>query len=330
MGSMILKICKRLAGMLIMVLIVASFTFFLVRIIPGNPVQAKYLSLVSKGVSPYQANIQVRALYGFLPQTSLWHQYISYMVDLFHLNLGQSITYTGDSVSQIMSDALPWTIGLVSIGIIISFVLGVIMGVVAAVKRSSKTGDAVTWGSTFLHSIPNYLLGVLLIFLFSTFWRLFPVGSPYDASLKPGLNIPFLASLLRHLFLPIATYVISGYGGWTLSMKSSVISVLGDDFILASELRGMRRGIIVRYIARNAFLPLFTGLALTLGFMFGGSALIETVFNIQGLGYLLTSSTGALDYPLMEGCFLLITVAVILANAVADVLYTVIDPRVRG
>lgn len=328
--KVLLKVCKRLIGMIVTILIVASFTFFLVRIIPGDPVQAKYLALIAQGITPYQASIQVRDLFGFLPKMPLWQQYIHYMLGLLHFNLGQSITYTGASVTSILSSALPWTVGLVSVGIIVSFVLGVATGVIAAVKRSSKVGNVVTWGSTFLHSIPNYLLGVLLIFLFSTLWHLLPVGSPYDASQKPGLNIPFLASLARHLVLPIGTYVISAYGGWTLSMKSSVISVLGDDFILASELRGIQPRIIWRYIARNAFLPLFTGLAITLGFMFGGSALIETVFNIHGLGYLLTTSTGALDYPLMEGCFLLITISVIVANAVADVVYTVIDPRVRG
>jgi len=159
--------------------------------------------------------------------------------------------------------------------------------------------------------------------------RIFPYGAPYDASLTPGLNGPFLGSLASHAVLPVATYALSSYGGWLLTTKSSVVTVLGDDFIMAAELRGLRPGIIMGYIARNAMLPLFTILTLSIGFMFGGSLFIEQTFDYQGLGTLLLNAISQRDYPLMSGAFLLISAAVIIANAIAEVLYAVIDPRIR-
>jgi peptide/nickel transport system permease protein len=136
--------------------------------------------------------------------------------------------------------------------------------------------------------------------------------------------------LIQHATLPIVTYALASYGGWILAMKSSVVSVLGDDFILAAELRGLKRGIIFRYVARNAILPLFTILALSLGMLFGGAIFIERIFNYPGLGLLLINSITNRDYALMGGAFLLITVAIVIANIVADMLYTAIDPRVRS
>jgi len=195
--------------------------------------------------------------------------------------------------------------------------------------RSSSLGPSVTVFSSVMHGIPQFVLALLLAFLFGTMWRILPVSSPYGIQTQVGLNVPFIGSVVRHAILPVAAYAISGYGGWALTMKSSVISVLGDDFILASELRGIKPMVRIGYIARNAILPLFTILTLSIGFMFGGSVFIEEIFNYPGLGHLLLSSVDALDYPLMEGTFLLITAAVIAANIVTDFVYVVIDPRIR-
>jgi peptide/nickel transport system permease protein len=214
-------------------------------------------------------------------------------------------------------------------GIVVSFAIGVSAGVLAAVKRSTRLGDLLTVSGSVLHGIPQFVLAILLAYVFTTIWAVLPFGAPYDVTIAPGWNVAFIGSLITHAILPVAAYALSGYGGWLLTMKSSVVSVLGDDFILGAELRGLRRLTVARYIARNAMLPLFTILALSAGFMFGGSIFIEEIFDYPGLGYTLLASIGTRDYPLMTGTFLIITVAVVAANILADLLYGVIDPRVR-
>lgn len=323
------RLVRRILGGILMILVVASFTFFLIHMIPGNPVEAKLAQLEIAGVQPLQAQHEVQAMYGFLPHQPLYVQYVHYMWQLLHLNLGKSITYAGESVTHLLLQAMPWTVLTVTSGIIVSFVVGILAGVIIAVYRERRISNGLTLFSTFLHGIPQLILALLLAYLFTTIWRIFPYGSPYNAALHPGWNLPFLGSLAFHAILPVAAYAISSYGGWALTMKSSVISVLGDDFILASELRGLTSRIRIGYIARNAILPLFTTLTLSIGFMFGGSVFIEEIFDYRGLGYMLISATGNLDYPLMAGSFLIITTAVITANILADFLYSAIDPRIR-
>ncbi|KLU58868.1 dipeptide transport system permease protein DppB [Peptococcaceae bacterium CEB3] len=324
-----IRLIKRLIGGALMVLIVATFTFFLVRLMPGNPVQAAYNTLITRGMTPVQAANEVRVMYGFMPHESLWAQYVHYLNQLIHFNLGQSISYEGVSVLHIVLSAAPWTITLVLSGVVASFLLGVTAGVVAAMKRSSGMGSVLTVSGSLLHGIPQFVMALLLAFVFTTLWPIFPFGAPYGGALTPGFNLPFIGSLAFHAVLPVVAYALSSYGGWLLTMKSSVVSVMGDDFVLAAELRGLKPSIRFGYIARNAILPLFTIFALSLGFMFGGSVFIENIFDYNGLGNLLLTSINNRDYPLMTGAFLLITIAVILSNIVADFLYTAVDPRIR-
>ncbi len=312
-----------------MVFVTASFTFFLVRMMPGNPVDAKYNQLVMQGLTPVQAMNKVRVMYGFIPHEPLWQQYIHYLNQIAHMNLGQSISYEGVPVLHLILTAAPWTIILVLTGLVASFIVGVLAGVIAAIKRSSPVGSAISLSGSLLHGIPQFVMGLFLAYVFTTLWVLLPFGAPYNAELTPGLNGPFISSLIRHAILPVATYALSSYGGWLLTMKSSVITVLGDDFILAAEVRGLKMGTRVRYIAHNAILPLFTIFALSIGFMLGGSLFIENIFDYPGLGNLLLHAINSRDYPLMSGAFLLITVSVILSNIATDFLYSVVDPRIR-
>jgi peptide/nickel transport system permease protein len=329
MKNVLIRLAKRIFSGIIMVLAVASFTFFLVRMMPGNPVAAKYNSLIMRGETPVQAMDQVRIMYGFIPHQPLWQQYLHYIVQILHLNLGTSISYEGVPVLHIILDAAPWTVILVMTGLLASFIVGVLAGVIAAVKRKDRTGSAITLSGSVMHGIPQFVMGLFLAYVFTTLWAILPFGSPYNAELTPGFTWPFISSLVRHAILPVATYALSSYGGWLLTMKSSVITVLGDDFILASEVRGLKAKTRVRYIAHNAILPLFTVFALSIGFMFGGSLFIEDIFDYPGLGNLLLHAIDSRDYPLMSGAFLLITVAVIIANILADFLYSVVDPRIR-
>ncbi|GAA1692284.1 ABC transporter permease [Nonomuraea maheshkhaliensis] len=327
-------IARRLAGHLargfVMILVVATISFFIVNNIPGDPMAARYEKLIEQGMAPEAARQAVKVLYGFQPDGTLWHQYSDYISGLLRLDLGVSVTRPGTPVLDVLTDAAKWTIVPVLVGTLLSFLVGIIFGVYAAIKRTGKLGDALSISGSLLHGIPQYVLAMLLVVIFATLIPILPADGSVDILYEPGFNGPYIGSLVEHAVLPVLTYALSAYGGWVLAMKSSVVTVLGDDFILAAELRGVKRSIVFRYIARNAILPLFTMLALSLGLLLGGAVFIEKIFNYPGLGWLLISSVTDRDYALMGGAFLLITVGTILANIVADLFYTVIDPRVRS
>jgi peptide/nickel transport system permease protein len=314
---------------LVMIWVVASATFFLVLDMPGNPAQAAEAQDVLHGMTPQQAQRATAAIYGFVPKESLAAQYGHFMWQLLHFNLGQSIAQEGTPVSSIVASAFPWTVVLALSGILISFLIGVCLGVLAALKRNTKVGDALTLGGALINGIPIFVVALLLFYLFTTIWAIFPQGGNVSVIETPGWNAGYIGSLVSHAVLPVIAYVLSIIGAWVLTTKSSVISVLGDDFILAAELRGVRPLTIARYITRNAMLPLFTILAIALGMLFGGSIFIEDVFNYPGLGQLMISSITTKDFPVLDGAFLLIIVAVIVANTLADLVYPLIDPRIR-
>ncbi len=323
------RLLPKLAVGLVMIWAVASFTFFLVHALPGSPGDAAYENYILGGMSPVQAQAKVTSIYGFTSHDPLLVQYRGYIWRLLHGDLGQSISYSGVPVSHVLRAAAPWTIFPALAGLVIAFLIGTVGGALAAVKRSSRWGGLLSMSGSFFAGIPVFVLALVLAFLFHTEWNLLPYGDTSDVTLAPGFNAPYIASVVQHAILPVATYTLLGYGAWLLTMKSSVISVLGDDFILAAELRGLRPRTRMRYVSRNAILPMFTVFALSVGYLLGGSILVENVFDYPGLGNLLFQAIGSRDYPLMSGAFLLITVAIVLANIVADLLYTVIDPRVR-
>lgn len=329
MKSLSYWLLKRILGALVMIWAVATFTFFLVRAVPGDPARQAMETFIQQGYSEEAARAATADMYGFVPRDPLPLQYLHYLGQLFHLDLGRSISYSGVPVSHIIMSALPWTVFLVSIGILVTFFIGVVGGVFAAVKRDSWAGSVVTLVGSVLHGIPQFMTALLLAYFLATRYPIFPFGAPYDIEVTPGPSVAYLSNLAYHAILPVAAFAISGFGFWALAMKSSVVSTLGDDFMLAAELRGITSSIRFRYIARNAFLPLFTYLAVSLGYMFGGALFIEQIFNYPGVGKLLLSAVGSHDYPLMDASFLIITVAVIVSNILADVLYSVIDPRIR-
>jgi peptide/nickel transport system permease protein len=314
---------------LIMIWVVASAMFFLLRDMPGNPAETRYAELILHGATPQQARQETAAMYGFVPKQPLMDQYGHYLWQLLHLNLGQSIAESGVPVSRIVFSAFPWTVILCLTGVLASFLIGVTLGVSAALRRMTKTGDGITWLGAVINGIPTYIIATLLFYVLTTEWALFPQGGTVSIDYNPGWNAGYIGSLITHAILPVLAYTLAGVGAWVLTTKASVISVLGDDFILAAELRGIRPLTVARYIVRNAMLPLFTILAIALGLMFSGAVFIEDVFNYPGLGQLILNSTTTSDYPVLSGAFLLIIVAVIAANFLADLAYPLIDPRVR-
>ena len=327
---MIGYLARRLLMALVTVYAVVTASFYVVRLMPGNAIQFLEFQLQQQGgVSPDQIKQQVQAIYGVMPSGPLWQQYVQYIAQIFRGDFGVSVLNPGQSVLSIILSALPWTLLLVGVSLLISFVIGLIIGTVMAAYPDNRLAKIMTGVVSFLSAIPNYLVAIVLIYLLADQHHLFPITGAYSNNTTPGFNLPFIGSVAYHAALPIVAYVIVSFGAWALAMKGSVTTVLGADHVRAAESRGLsRRRVTQTYIGRTAMLPMVTNLALAVGFMFGGSVFIETYFSYPGLGFRLISAVNSRDYSLMMGCFILITVAVVVSNLLVDLIYPLVDPRI--
>jgi len=261
------------------------------------------------------------------PQEPVHIQYIEYMSSLLVGDLGTSMWYN-DPVSEILGGALPWTVFVMSVSLVLTFGIGIVLGAVMAYSEGSRFDLVSSLVSIFLNSIPYYVLAVIFLYLLSYQSGLFPTGGRIGRGVEPGLSLEFFGSALYHAILPITSLVVTGFGIQALAMRGNSIRVLGEDYLRVARLRGLKKyHIALRYVGRNAILPMYTGLMISVGFIFGGSVILEEVFRYPGIGYYMVRAIDARDYPLMMGAFVLITVAVVISIFVADLTYGKLDPR---
>jgi len=327
-------VVRMLARAVFTIWFVTSLIFFLVRLMPSNPIEVYINELMVQYSIPYaEARDQAASLFAIDLDAPLYQQYFDYMVQLAHGNLGDSLRSPGTSVWQIIVTFLPWTLFSVGLGLIISFILGMLIGMLLAYKRQALWEPAVSGTASVLSSIPNYIVGIVLLVYLGVYWNLVPIHQMRGSrspGIQPGFTWVFIKDIFFHAALPILTYVLSTIGSWILSMKSSTIGALGEDYVTVARARGLSEGrITTAYVGRNAMLPLITQLLISIGFVVGGSILIESIFVYQGIGYRLLSALTTRDYPLMQGIFLIITISVVLSNLLADFIYGWFDPRVR-
>jgi len=316
------------------VFVVTTFVFFLVRLLPGNPIEQMVNLLINtQGISMQEAQDQAAALYSIDLDQPLYLQYVEYLGKTLRGDLGNSLLSQGTTVTSIILKFLPWTIFSVGTGLLLSFVVGMGLGMLMAYYRDSWIDHVLTVFASIFSSIPNYLVGLMLIVWLGIQWKLVPIAAmrgSLSPNIVPGLSWTFFADAFFHAALPIGTYFITTVGSWMLSMKSSTISTLGEDYVTVARARGLKDGrIMTAYVGRNASLPLFTQLAISIGFVVGGSFLIETIFVYQGIGASLGAAINRRDYTVMQGIFLVITLSVVLANFFSDLLYSWIDPRIK-
>ncbi|BCY07899.1 ABC transporter permease [Actinoplanes sp. L3-i22] len=308
-----------------------TVNFFVPRLMPGDPVEILISRLGQRGPVTPEMRASVEAMLGTDSGESLWNQYLDYLGNLAHGDLGTSVTFFPAGVSSIIEQTLPWTIGLIGLATIISFLAGVGLGTVAGWKRGSWLDNLIPV-TTMFQSVPYFWLALILLFAFGSIWPVFPLNGGYDVyNVTPGWNGPFIGSVLYYGALPAITIVLSSVGGWMLGMRNMMVSTLSDDYMLTAEAKGLRPGRIMRrYAARNAILPSVSGFAISLGFVVAGSIVTEAVFSYPGIGSALLQAVGSNDYALMQGIFLVITLSVLGANLLVDLLYSVIDPRTRA
>lgn len=309
-----------------------TFTFFLIRLLPGNPVSIKIDQLMQQGYTYEEARNQAANLYDFNPDEPLSQQYIDYLSKLVVGDLGVSITSAGTPVRDQILRFVPWTIISVGTALLISFTLGILIGIVIAYWRGGILDNIITTIASILSGIPDYVYALLIILVAGVQWKLFNVGEMRGGvshGLQAGFTWEYISSVIKHALLPITTYVLATVGTWILSMKSSTISVLGEDYINVAKARGLsERRILTAYVGRNAMLPLVTRLAISIGFVLSGSVIVEKFFEYPGLGLQLSRAVGSRDYTTMQGIFLVITVGVVISNILADLALGWLDPRV--
>ncbi len=320
---------RRILFYLVALWVSITLNFLLPRLSPGNPVQALIGRLHHR--VPPQTIQSLEILLGVNNHESLWTQYLQYLNSLAHGDLGVSITYLPTPVSTIIAQDLPWTLMLVGITLVISFVIGTLLGVVVAWYRGSGMDTVLPPVFTFLSAIPYFWLALIVLYVFGFVLNWFPTLGGYDINTTvPGWNWDFIVSAITHGILPAFTIIVGSIAGWLLGMRNMMITTLSEDYVMMAEAKGLSAGrIMFVYAARNAILPSITSFALSLGFVVSGALLTEIVFNYPGIGYAFLQAVDNKDYALIQGLFLIIAIAVLAANFLSDLVYVVLDPRVR-
>src|SRR5262252_5915319 len=296
---------RRLGFFLLTLWVALTLNFVLPRLMPGNPA----LSIIGKfrgGISPQAVKV-LEEQFGIATHQNLLVQYFDYLRNVATFKFGASLTtQPGVSVGRIVLDAIPWT-------------------------RGGRLDSIMPPIFVIMTVIPYFWIGLVLILIFGVKLHVLPYFFSYNFSLTPGLNAAFIGNVAEHAILPAFTLLITTIGVWILTMRNTMITTLAEDYVRMARAKGLpAHRIMLDYAARNAILPNLTGFAMSLGFVVGGSILIEEVFNYQGVGYLLLQAVNNTDYPLMQALFLLITVAVLLAILISDIATAILDPRTRG
>jgi len=306
------------------------FNFLLIRLIPGNPVDAMMARMAAGGATgEAQQKIYEAYITEFGLDKPLWQQFLIYVGNLLHGDLGRSFSQYPTPVSQLILQALPWTIALQLPAILIGWIVGNILGVIVA-YRKGWMDRFVFPVSLFVSTMPFYCLSILLLYLFSVALHALPAMGGYGFDLSPNLSWTFVGSAAQHYILPFLSLVLVFIGGQAVGMRAMSIYELDADYVRYSRSLGVGDRNIVGYIFRNAMLPQITGLALSIGALVSGALITEIVFSYPGIGTLLFASIRQEDYPVVQGITLIIMLAVLLANFFVEIAYGFIDPRIRA
>lgn len=321
---------RRIVFYLVTLWAAISLNFLIPRLMPGDPASILIAKLQRNGPVAPAVIKNVQLLLGD-PKGSMWSQYLHYWNTLFHGDLGISVSKYPEHVTTLIGQALPWTLVLVGTATIISFVLGIVGGAIVGWRRGTWL-DQIIPATTLLQSVPYFWLALILVFFFAVTLQWFPIIGGYDVFSfdGPQWSWGFVGSAFHSAVLPALTIVLSSVGGWLLGMRNMMVSSLSEDFVTTAEAKGLRPSRIMwTYAARNAVLPSVAGFGISLGFVVAGSIVMEQVFTYPGIGMLMLTAVQNSDYALMQGVFLVITLAVLAANFVMDLIYGFIDPRTR-
>ena len=318
---------KRILQAVLTIYTTITLSFVMIRLIPGGPMDYLRAQIRQQGGNPGNMDQLLETYANINPSEPLWREFLNYMVSIHQGDFGQSLFHS-DPVAGILTDAIPWTVFLMTISILAIYVIGIALGATMAYYESGLFDNVSSVIAIFSNSIPYYVVALVLLFYFGFDLGWFPTVGRANDAVDPGLTYAYLAGVLAHVFLPATSLILTGFGGIALAMRGNSIRVLGEDYIRVAHLRGLGdQRIATRYVGRNSVLPLYTSFLISVGYLFGGSVVLETIFRYEGLGFYLFEAISSRDYPLMMGGFIMITIAVVVAMFVGDLTYGKLDPR---
>lgn len=322
---------ERIVIFIVTVVISMTVVFMVPRLAPGDPLGDIFVRMSRMGGSATsQALIEdYRQRFGL--DESMSEQYVAYVRQLARGDLGYSITNFPTRVSDKVRAALPWTVGLLTLTTLISWLLGTLLGAAVGWAGERSRGlRGIMPIALVLYTTPYYILAIILIYLLAFRWSAFPLAGAYSPGAERELSLHFIGDVIRHGTLPALSIILVSLGWWILSMRSLIIAEQGQDYIVWAESKGLKPGrIFWAYAFRNALLPQATGLALSIGNIVSGALITEVIFGYPGLGFLIYNSIKQFDYPVIQGSVLLIVISVAAANFIIDMVYPLIDPRIR-
>jgi peptide/nickel transport system permease protein len=297
---------------------------------PGSPLGGLLQHLTPSQLSANPGIVQTyQALLGG-GDHSLWQDYVTYLGRIVHFDFGISTSNYPTPVSEVVGRTLPYSIFLVGVAFLLAFVVGTVIGMVAAWRRRGVVDTLLVPTFMALSAFPAFFTALIGLYLFGLKLHWFPIQHAYDTDLTPGFNWTFLSSALRHAELPILVILLAFAGGWVLNMRAVMINVIGEDYVTMAHAKGLRdRRVMTRYAGRNAILPPLNGFAPLFASAVGGLVFIEYVFSYPGAGYTLQQAVLGSDYALAQAILVLLSVCVIFANLLMDILNLVLDPRLR-
>jgi peptide/nickel transport system permease protein len=307
-----------------------TLIFIIPRLAPGDPITAMVsrMSAQAGNVANSDEIIEAwRARFGL--DAPMHIQYLRYLRNLLTFNLGYSLAFFPAEVEELVGRSLPWTLGLLGLATILSFLMGNAIGALLAWRRTPGLARALLPLTLTFTAIPPFMLGILLLYLLAFNLEWLPFAGAYARGLEPALDSEFIFSVIKHGTLPALAIVVTTMGFWALGMRGMMITTDGEDYMILAQAKGLRPGrIFWRYGVRNSILPQVTALALSLGAIAGGAIIVEYIFTYPGMGYLLYQGIINADYTLIQGIVFILIVGVAIAVLILDLLYPLIDPRI--
>lgn len=324
-------ILKRCGVFFIIVWLAASLNFFLPKLSGQDPVRTKLLQQAQLGGYVQQGIDEMVKVYEvrFGLDRPLWQQYLSYLGDVMRGDFNFSIANYPRTVADMIAESIPWTVGLLGLTTILSFVIGTILGALLAWPRAPRWMAWLMPPLWALHAIPFFLLGLILMYLLAFQVPLLPIFGGYSMGVNPSFSFTFILDVMRHATLPALSIILVATGGWALGMRGMMVTTMGEDYVLFAEGKGLKSlTVFTRYCLRNAILPQVTALALALGQILSGAVLVEVIFGYPGIGTLLFQAIRENDHFLIQGIVFTVIVSLGLATLLLDLVYPLLDPRI--
>jgi peptide/nickel transport system permease protein len=330
---LIAYLIPRFGQYLMVIFLGVTLTFIIPRLSPNDPVERQISQMMMSGsqVSPEAIEHLREALtemYGL--EGNAFQQYISFWSRLLRGDLGPSLSSFPTPVTRLITQAMPWTLGILLISIMISWILGNLLGGLASYYPDNLAIRTVDVLSQAVRPIPYYVMALLLLVFFAYLIPIFPFSGAYPVGTRVEFSLPFVGVLIKHSILPALSLIVVGLGGWFIGMKSLTSNIISEDYVVYAETAGLKENkILFNYVMRNALLPQITGLALQLGLVFNGALIMEVVFGYPGMGMLTLQAVMANDYTLIMGITIFSIIGVATTVFILDLIYPIFDPRVR-